>query len=244
VNQDDSRYGSSNYNYFGTAFWTNTGDAQASGPNVSFAMINRWNLVTVIFSPGSLNCYVNGVLSSSGSAGASLVNSPSDLIIGGSSNPVSGAYQRDVDDVRLFNRALTAGEVAALYAAENASNNWRQTHFGSTATSGSAADNADPDHDGLPNLLEYALNLPPNAASRVSAAVQTAGGNLEYTYTRGSAAYNAGTAFQVEWSDDLTTWSTARVVESLLRDDGTLQQVKATLPAGTGGRRFVRLRVQ
>ena len=244
VNQDDSVYGSSNYNYFGTAFWTNTGDAQASGPNVPFAMINRWNLVTVTFSRGSLNCYVNGVLSSSGSAGASLVNSPSDLIIGGASNPVSGAYQRDVDDVRLFNRALAAGEVAALYAAENAPNNWRQTHFGTTANSGNAADGADPDHDGMNNLMEFALNLPPNAASQVPASVQPAGGNLEYTYTRGTAAYNGGMTFQVEWSDDLTTWFTAGVVESLLSENETHQQVKATLPAGSSGRRFVHLRVQ
>jgi hypothetical protein len=121
---------------------------------------------------------------------------------------------------------------------------WRQMHFGILASSGSAADDADPDHDGLPNLLEYALNLPPNAASRVPAAVQAAGGNLEYTYTRGAAAYNGGTTFQVEWSDDLTTWFTSGVVEGLLSDDGTLQQVKATLPAGSAGRRFVRLRVQ
>jgi hypothetical protein len=121
---------------------------------------------------------------------------------------------------------------------------WRQTHFGSTANTGNAADAADPDRDGLPNLLEYALNLPPNAASRVPAALQAAGGNLEYTYTRGTAAYNGGTTFQVEWSDDLSTWSTTGVVESLISDDGTHQQVKATLPAGSAGRRFLRLRVQ
>jgi sugar lactone lactonase YvrE len=121
---------------------------------------------------------------------------------------------------------------------------WRQTHFGSPANTGNAADRADPDQDGLPNLLEYALNLPPNAASRATAAVQAASGSLEYTYTRGTAAYNGGTTFQVEWSDDLTTWFTTGVVESLISDDGTHQQIKATLPAGSAGRRFVRLRVQ
>jgi hypothetical protein len=121
---------------------------------------------------------------------------------------------------------------------------WRQGNFGVFTNTGNAADGADPDRDGLPNLLEYALNLSPNAASRATAAVQAAGGNLEYTYTRGTAAYNGGTTFQVEWSDDLTTWFTTGVVESLISDDGTHQQVKATLPAGSGGGRFVRLRVQ
>jgi hypothetical protein len=138
----------------------------------------------------------------------------------------------------------TSYTAATLFTTLTLTQGWRQTHFGSPANTGNAADGADPDGDGLKNLLEYALNLPPNAASRVPAAVQAAGGNLEYTYTRGTAAYNGGTTFQVEWSDDLTTWFTTGVVESLLSDDGTQQQVKATLPAGSGGRRFVRLRVQ
>jgi hypothetical protein len=33
------------------------------------------------------------------------------------------------------------------------------------------------------------------------------------------------------------------VAEQVLSDNGTVQQVKATLPAGSLGRRFVRLRV-
>jgi hypothetical protein len=121
---------------------------------------------------------------------------------------------------------------------------WRQTHFGIASGSGDAADDADPDRDGLKNLLEYAMNLPPNAASRMPASMQKADVTVEYTYTRGTAAYNGGMTFQVEWSDDLTTWFTTGVVESLISDDGTQQQVKATLPAGSGGGRFVRLRVQ
>lgn len=121
---------------------------------------------------------------------------------------------------------------------------WRQANFGVFTNTGTAADDADPDGDGLNNLLEYALNLPPNAAGRVPASVQATGGNLEYLYERSTAAFNGGTTYQVEWSDDLTTWSGAGVVETLLSDDGTTQQVKATLPAGSGGRRFVRLRVQ
>ena len=121
---------------------------------------------------------------------------------------------------------------------------WRQTYFGIASGAGDAADDADPDRDGLKNLLEYALNLHPNATSRMPASMQKADGTGEYTYSRATAAKNGGTTFQVEWSDNLTTWSGAGVVETLLSDDGTTQQVKATLPAGSGGRRFVRLRVQ
>jgi sugar lactone lactonase YvrE len=146
--------------------------------------------------------------------------------------------------LRATNVDGTQNSTGGAFTTLTLTQGWRQAHFGSPANSGNAADGADPDGDGLKNLLEYALNLPPNAASRAPAAVQAAGGNLEYTYTRGTAAYNGGTSFQVEWSDDLTTWFTTGVVESLISDDGTHQQVKATLPAGSGGRRFVRLRVQ
>jgi carboxypeptidase D len=38
---------------------------------------------------------------------------------------------------------------------------WRALYFGTTNNSGAAADNADPDGDGLPNLVEYALGLNP-----------------------------------------------------------------------------------
>ena len=48
----------------------------------------------------------------------------------------------------------------------------------------------------------------------------------------------------VEWSDNLAPpWSTLGVTEAILTDNGTIQEMKATLPAGNSGKRFVRLRV-
>jgi hypothetical protein len=38
---------------------------------------------------------------------------------------------------------------------------WRQTYFGTTSNTGLAANDADPDKDGVPNLLEYALGTSP-----------------------------------------------------------------------------------
>lgn len=40
---------------------------------------------------------------------------------------------------------------------------WRMAHFGIPADTGIAGNNADPDGDGVPNLLEYAFNLDPRA---------------------------------------------------------------------------------
>jgi hypothetical protein len=68
------------------------------------------------------------------------------------------------------------------------------------------------------------------------------GSNLEYTYTKNKSATDV--TFTVEWTDTLTgLWSSTSVSSSIMSDNGTTQQIKATLPAGTNGRRFVRLRV-
>lgn len=39
--------------------------------------------------------------------------------------------------------------------------NWRRIHFGSTTNDGDAADDASPRHDGIPNLMKYALGIDP-----------------------------------------------------------------------------------
>ena len=122
---------------------------------------------------------------------------------------------------------------------------WRQVHFNTTSNSDSAADSADPDHDGLENLLEWACGLIPTASSSLPTSSVLNGTDIEFNYTRSLAAVNAGVTFAVEWSDSLlgTSWSTSGVTQSVLTDNGTTQQMKATLPAGTSGQRFVRLKV-
>lgn len=213
----------------------------------SFA-ISAWHLVTATYDGATAALYVNGVLDASAAKSGWELSTQQVLQMGRFKGSISqpgytGIYHGQLDDVRIYNRALTVTDIAALYAAENASNNWRQIYFGSTSITGNAADDADPDRDGLRNLLEFALNLPPNSPNRVPASVERMGGQVEFSYTRGTAAFNGGTRFQVEWSDDLSNWFTTEVVETLLADDGTYQQVKATIPAGSLGRRFARLRV-
>ncbi|MBE2283891.1 MAG: cadherin-like beta sandwich domain-containing protein [Prosthecobacter sp.] len=122
---------------------------------------------------------------------------------------------------------------------------WRLQYFGTTSNTGNAADNADPDHDGLANLIERGCTLDPTRPSGLPASLARNGGNLEFTYTRSKNEADVGTQFTVEWSDALpgTTWSTAGVTEQVLSNNGTTQQVRATIPAGSNGRRFVHLKV-
>ncbi|OYV04942.1 MAG: hypothetical protein CFE26_14220, partial [Verrucomicrobiales bacterium VVV1] len=69
---------------------------------------------------------------------------------------------------------------------------------------------------------------------------------LEITYTRSKAAFTGGVTFTVEWSDTLAanSWSAGGVTQSILTDNGTLQTIKATVPAAPAiPMRFARLKV-
>lgn len=130
------------------------------------------------------------------------------------------------------------------YAGDGLPDGWQVQTMGVSGTSGGPS--LDPDGDGLSNLMEYALGLDPVLRSTLLANAALNAGNLEYIYTRSKTAFTGGIQFQVQWSETLeaSSWSGSNVTEQVLSDDGTTQQVKATLPAGSGGRRFVRLRVQ
>ena len=120
---------------------------------------------------------------------------------------------------------------------------WRQQYFGTPEDSGPGADAADPDGDGIVNQMEFATLTNPLIATPLPIAPAFAGENLEFSYTRNKAALGELT-FSGEFSDTLAagSWSTAGVTETILSDDGTIQQIKATIPAGVN-RRFARLSV-
>ncbi|TDU70775.1 putative delta-60 repeat protein [Prosthecobacter fusiformis] len=124
--------------------------------------------------------------------------------------------------------------------------NWRMTHYGNWMNEGDAADAADPDFNGLSNLLEFATGMRSatgNGQPMPGRLVRN-GSQLEYTYTRLKAAKEE-CSFNVEWNDGLreVSWNRTGVTETLLTDDGILETVKAVMPAGSMTRRFVRLTV-
>ena len=129
---------------------------------------------------------------------------------------------------------------------------WQGSHFtaaelGNSAVSG---DNADPDGDGIVNLMEYALGLDPKAAGRaglptVSRTIVESSSYLTLTYTKVKA--DTDLTYLVEVSGDLQTWNggSAYTTDISTVDQGTTQQVttRDLTPAAAGVRRFMRLRV-
>ncbi|MCU0781603.1 MAG: autotransporter-associated beta strand repeat-containing protein, partial [Akkermansiaceae bacterium] len=87
----------------------------------------------------------------------------------------------------------------------------------STGLSGpDAAADADPDHDGLPNLIEFILGGQPNPANpsadsnALAPTVSLVPGYLVFTYRRSDLASSSpGLSIRVEHGSSLTTWSDA-----------------------------------
>jgi hypothetical protein len=121
---------------------------------------------------------------------------------------------------------------------------WQQLSWPGISDSDIIGPTADPDHDGRPNLLEWALALDPTRPDSFSATLETGESGLTFSYIRRKVVQ--GEAFyQVEWCENLDdAWKTSGVSEDPPAAlTGETESVLARLPAGSGDRRFVRLRV-
>jgi hypothetical protein len=104
---------------------------------------------------------------------------------------------------------------------------------------------ADPDRDGLSNLMEYALGLPPLAPEVNPFNPRVVGGYFQLTYSRSKSATDV--SLTVEYSSDLVTWQSgpAWFTQTGIVDQGATQliTVAATTPVSPATRAFIRLRV-
>lgn len=120
---------------------------------------------------------------------------------------------------------------------------WRAAQFGPDANNPTiAGDDADPDGDGLSNLIEYALNLDPHTHSQsqlpVSSRDET---TLWLTYRKRIGATDV--TLLVQGSQDLNSWSAAGISEVVVSDDdGETQVIRASISTALE-RRYLRVRV-
>ena len=78
---------------------------------------------------------------------------------------------------------------------------WRKLYFDRFPGTGIAADTADPDSDGLANLVEYAFGLSPIAPGGSLPAPQIVGPNYSVTFLQPGGV--GGITYSAEWSPDL-----------------------------------------
>ena len=135
------------------------------------------------------------------------------------------------------NLVLTVAVGSQLSALDS----WRESNFGISTNSGNAADSADPDADGLANLVEYATGTNPNAANVSPVSVALSGNFLTLTYTR---VADSTLTYTVEGSSDLVTWSAVSTANNPSTGAQNLAgQVTVTDTAAPTSRRFLRLKV-
>ncbi|MFD0894047.1 choice-of-anchor D domain-containing protein [Luteolibacter ambystomatis] len=124
---------------------------------------------------------------------------------GGASTAAIHIASNDTDE-NPFDIALTGNGTLIV-------SNWRTTFFGSPDNSGDGADLADPDNDGLENLLEFALGLnPTSGASQQLPQPLTAGGNLTLSFTEPTGI--DGIIYGAEYTSNLSPGSWLPVADT------------------------------
>ena len=203
---------------------------------------------TITFGPLSDKTYGDApfILSATASSGLiptfSIVSGPA--TISGDTVTLTGAGTVTV-------RASQAGSAGYLAAATvdqsfivlTALQSWRQTYFGTTANTGTAADSAVSNLDGLPNLLEYALGgIPTVANSNIPPKPGTVTSDEETYLTLTFTPQRSDISYTIEVSGDLTgAWTSTPLVGLLTM--GQAYTYTDTVAVETGAPRFIRLRV-
>jgi hypothetical protein len=118
IDQNDGAYGLNNYV---------VGILISNGQSISFitnqSELGNWNNVVFTYDGNQLNIYFNGILKSSLQYSGALNPPNNDLLFANWGNPsVPTNTTRNVDDIGIWNRALTNQEIGDLYNATNCEN--------------------------------------------------------------------------------------------------------------------------
>ncbi|MDB6135498.1 MAG: hypothetical protein JWM59_3741 [Verrucomicrobiales bacterium] len=121
---------------------------------------------------------------------------------------------------------------------------WRQRHF---QDGGAASDpQADPDHDSVPNLLEFACGTSPvlsNPPPGGLCTVAVLNGQECLTMPMSRRQEIMGT-WTLESSTDLIHWASAECTFSILARGGGMEHLTVYCPLGTGAGRWLRFRFE
>lgn len=138
-----------------------------------------------------------------------------------------------IDDVELV-------EAPALSA--SVWSDWRQLEWPGVTDERIIGPSADPDMDGIPNLLEWALGMDPGLADRMTIGVVPSGPQWKFVYQR--PADRTGLVYQVETSTTLANDWTTNGVTLARTATGAIETWEATAPVSSTGSLFFRLKIQ
>jgi hypothetical protein len=186
--------------------------------------------------------------------------------LSGSTTIPAGAISGTISLLPLADEFAEGGEAVALtlfpstnYVVGNLSNatatirdkpsqGWKKSEFtdAELLNASISGDDADPDQDGIPNFVEYALGTDPKIANALEKpVVSISENNLSIKYDRLKSARDV--SYTVEISDDLSAWDSGPnfLNETVIADDSEIETRVATdkFPVDAGARKFLRLRI-
>jgi len=129
----------------------------------------------------------------------------------------------------LSNQSATASVTPAQTFAQ-----WVAASFPGQSDPAIISPTADPDGDGLPNLLEYLFGTNPNSPDAAAAAMSCGvDGNGNFLLTFRLAKNTSGVSYFIQQSPDLVNWTDTHVSASPVSDQGTYTLMQAVVPFST-----------
>lgn len=139
---------------------------------------------------------------------------------------------------------LAATPVERSFTVTANSDSWSAGYFSSAelADTSISGPSADPDGDGLTNLLEYALGLNPKS-SDTTGLPEAGSTTTDWTYTYTRPTDRDDLSYAVEVSTDLSSWTTSGVTLTQISSDGSTEVWQATYPLSSATNLFFRLKI-
>ena len=196
---------------------------------------------------------INGTTSTTIAPGASAA-------IGITFKPADKGSRRAAIRVNSSDPAKPNVDVALTGTGLSTAESWRNLHFQQTEATGDAADSADPDHDGLNNLVERAFNLHPREGGRPQLATGSGASGLPATSLSGSqnsrrlniaflrrkGPPDPGLTYQALFADSPdpdAVWSPSSIQESVTAIDDFWERVTIEDSQTGAPRRFARIKL-
>jgi len=207
---------------------------------------------------GSFTIDASAVTASSGTwslvdvASLSEVYGPDFALAGAEWTALGGVWTK-LDGLKTWTFTADTGILTLTSSAAASYADWA-TAFTSPPLADSAA-NADPDHGGLTNAVEYVLGTDPRFSNQGGPVSSIVGTDLIFTFNRKDSSETPDVGLRVEVSTDLTDWTSlpgydvgattassspgVNVAENGANDD----IITVTIPMGAAAKKFARLTV-